>query len=99
MPGFPVVNSWQNQEAAVTSEAFDETTRSRMEYALELACRGLPAHRQGHEWRRLVAEDIMHCAREGRTSLEDLTAAGRRSVVEKLGGKAISPALFESVAV
>ena len=81
------------------NEDFDEAARSRMEYALELACRGLPANRQGHEWRKMVAEDIMCCAREGRTSLEDLSAAGRRCVVEKLGGKATGHIPFDPVAV
>jgi len=81
------------------SEGFDEAVRSRMEYALELACRGLPANQQGYEWRKLVAEDILCCAREGRTSLEQLTATGRRCVVDKLGGRAISEVLFEPVAV
>jgi len=88
-----------NQEAVMLSEGFDEATRSRMDYALELACRGLPEDRQGHEWRKIVAEDVMRCAHEGRTSLEDLTAAARHCVVEKLGGKAIRSVPFETVAV
>jgi len=75
----------------VTNDVFDPRTRAKMEFALELACRGLPSGRQGHEWRRIVAEDIILCARDGKTSLEDLSAAGRRSVVDKLGGSVINP--------
>ncbi len=82
----------------MTSEAFDQSTRARMEYALELACRGLPASRQGHEWRKLVAEEIILCAREGNTSLAELSAAGSRAVVTKLGGKAVLPVLPEVLA-
>ena len=74
----------------MTTEAFDQSIRDRMEYALELACRGLPANRQGHEWRKLVAEEILACAREGNTSLSELSAAGRRAVVTKLGGASFS---------
>ena len=82
----------------MTSEAFDQSTRDRMEYALELACRGLPASRQGHEWRKLVAEEILTCARQGNTSLSELSAAGRRAVVNKLGGKPVAPVLPEVLA-
>ena len=76
----------------MTGVAFDQSTRDRMEYALELACRGLPASRQGHEWRKLVAEEILACAREGTTSLPELSAAGRRAVT-KLGGSAVASVL------
>ncbi len=82
----------------MTSEALDQSTRNRMEYALELACRGLPASRQGHEWRKLVAEEILSCAREGNTSLAELSAAGRRAVVNKLGGQAVVSVLPEVLA-
>ena len=82
----------------MTTEAFDQSIRDRMEYALELACRGLPANRQGHEWRKLVAEEILACAREGNTSLSELSAAGRRAVVTKLGGQAVASVLPEVLA-
>ncbi len=82
----------------MTTEVFEQSTRDRMEYALELACRGLPPDRQGHEWRKLVAEDIILCAREGKTSLAELSAAGRRAVVEKLGGRPIKPVLPDLMA-
>ena len=74
----------------MTTDAFEPAVVAGMEYILEIACRGLPPERQGFEWRRIVAEDMLICAQEGRTSFEDLSAAARHAVVEKLGGIATS---------
>jgi hypothetical protein len=79
----------ERQETIVITDTHDEQVRNAMEYALELACRGLPTDRQGHEWRKLVAEEISRCAEEGGTSLSDLIAAGRRAVITMCGGKVV----------
>ena len=66
------------------SDRFDEGIRLRMEYALELACRSLPPHRQDHETRKQIAEQIMLAARCGTTSLDELTQAGRSAIMHLL---------------
>jgi hypothetical protein len=63
---------------------FDEATLTNMEIALERACAGLPKDMQAHEARKFVARRIIDCARRGNTTLTELTATGKRAVVELL---------------
>jgi len=61
-------------------EAFDSRTLANMEVALERICETAP---QGHSHavRKRVAEHIIQCARDGRTTLGELTAAGQRALI------------------
>jgi len=61
---------------------FEERTLADMNVALERACRQLRTGEDGHEARKFVAQRIIESARHGRASLTDLTAAGKRAVVE-----------------
>jgi hypothetical protein len=63
---------------------FDEVTLTSMEIALERACGGLPEDMQGHDARKFVALRIIDCARRGNATLTELTATGKRAVVELL---------------
>jgi hypothetical protein len=63
---------------------FDEGTLANMEIALDRACANLPADMQGHEARKFVALRIVAYAKRGDVTLTELTAAGRRAVVELL---------------
>ncbi|MFZ5737596.1 MAG: hypothetical protein ACOY6K_12015 [Pseudomonadota bacterium] len=58
---------------------FDSRTVANMTVALERVCGGL-RDGQHHAVRARVAEAILACARDGRRSLGDLEAAGRRAV-------------------
>jgi hypothetical protein len=56
-----------------------------MEAALERACSGLPADMQGHDARKFVAKRIIDAAaKRGDATLAELTATGKRAVVELL---------------
>jgi len=55
---------------------FDERTAANMEIALQRACQRLPADKQDHETRKLIAQSIIDAARKGHTTLGELTAAG-----------------------
>ena len=59
---------------------FDERTAANMEIALRLACQRLPADKHDHDTRKFIAERIIDAARQGRTSLTELTAAGVRAL-------------------
>ena len=63
-------------ERKLFASEFDERTAANMEVALERACQRLPANRQDHDTRKLIAERIVDAARKGRTTLGELTAAG-----------------------
>ena len=63
-----------SREALFANE-FTERIAADMEVALERACQRLPADRQDHETRKLIAERIIEAAREGHTTLSELTAA------------------------
>ena len=63
---------------------FDERTQANMEIALERACANLPAGMQGHDARKFVAQRIIGYAKRGDATLTELTAAGKRAVVELL---------------
>jgi hypothetical protein len=67
-------------------EEFNERTRVRMDAALEEVCREMK-HGGDHDSRRFVAERLMECAREGRTSSADLNNAARRALLELINRK------------
>jgi hypothetical protein len=61
---------------------FDSRTFANMNVALERACAILPKTRDNHPARKLIAEQILACARSGKTTLGELTAAAKRAVTE-----------------
>jgi hypothetical protein len=61
--------------------AFDSRALANMNIALDRVCEKI-ANGQKHSVRRRVAKQIIKCARSGRTTLGDLTAAGRRALIE-----------------
>ena len=68
-------------------DEFDDRTRANMDVVLEEICREMP-HGGNHESRRFVAERLIECAREGRTSLTELNSAARRALLELVNRKA-----------
>jgi hypothetical protein len=80
-------------------ERFDRRTMAAMEVALEKACACWPNGGQ-HNLRKRAAQSIIQCAKTGNTSLDALTEAGERALVQlphsgrrsaKLKGAAIQP--------
>lgn len=64
-------------------DEFDARAKADMEVALQRACSHLANDKADmHEIRRFIADRILSCARDGQTSLTELTAAGRRAVIE-----------------
>ena len=61
--------------------SFDSCALATMNIALDRVCEKA-AHGQEHSVRKRVARQIIKCARSGRTTLGDLTAAGRRALIE-----------------
>jgi len=55
--------------------AFDTRTLANMQVALDRVCE-TAEHGESHEVRKRIAGHIMECARAGRTTLDELTAAG-----------------------
>lgn len=62
--------------------SFDARTFANMEVALQHACDQLPVDRNGHAYRRYVAERIIDCAMNDSQSLTRLSQAGYRAVVK-----------------
>ena len=62
-------------------ERFDRRTMAAMEVALEKACACWPNGGQ-HNLRKRVAQSIIQCAKTGNTSLDALTEAGERALVQ-----------------
>jgi len=62
-------------------EAFDSRALANMDIALDRVCAKV-ANGQKHSVRKRVAKQIIKCARGGRTTLGDLTVAGRRALIE-----------------
>jgi len=63
--------------------AFDSRTLANMNVALDRVC-GKAAHGEEHPVRRRVAKQIIKCARSGKTTLGELTAAGQRGLITAL---------------
>ncbi|HET7889139.1 MAG TPA: hypothetical protein VFL62_23165 [Bradyrhizobium sp.] len=61
--------------------AFDSRALANMNIALDRVCEKI-ANGEKHMVRKRVAKQIIKCARSGRTTLGDLTAAGRRALIE-----------------
>jgi hypothetical protein len=68
----------------VSISEFDSVTAASMEVVLERVCRTLPPDQNDHATRRLIAQQIIDCARGGRVELDKLTAAGVRAI-DRLG--------------
>lgn len=61
--------------------AFDSRALANMKVALDRVCE-TAAGGEDHFVRKRVAKQIIKCARSGRTTLGELTAAGRQAIVE-----------------
>ena len=62
-----------------TLDDFDERTKADMDIVLEDICSKFP-NGGDHDSRRLVAEHLIAAARAGKTTLAELTHAGRRAL-------------------
>lgn len=62
-------------------ESFDSRALANMNIALDRVCERT-ARGQEHLVRKRIAKQIIKCARNGKTTLGDLTAAGRRALIE-----------------
>lgn len=60
---------------------FDSRALANMNVALDRVCEKA-AHGQEHSVRKRVAKQIIKCARSGKTTLGDLTAAGQSALIE-----------------
>ena len=61
-------------------DEFDDRTRANMDVVLDEICAELP-HGGDHESRKFIAEQLMQAARDGKTTLSELTYVGRRALV------------------
>ena len=59
---------------------FDSRTFANMQIALDRVCE-TAEHGESHAVRKRIAEHIIQCARAGKTTLGELTAAGQRGLV------------------
>ena len=60
---------------------FNERTQANMDVVLEEACADLP-NGGDHESRKFIAEQLIQCARSGRTTLRELMYTARRAIVQ-----------------
>jgi hypothetical protein len=60
---------------------FDDRTLANMDVVLDEICRELP-NGGDHESRKFIAEQLMQAARDGKTTLGELTYVGRRALVQ-----------------
>ncbi|WP_407154311.1 hypothetical protein [Bradyrhizobium sp. STM 3557] len=63
------------------NRAFDRRTLAKMQVALDRVCE-TAKHGESHAVRKRIAEHIIRCARRGKTTLDELTAAGQRGLIE-----------------
>ena len=68
-------------------DEFDDHTRANMDVALEEVCQEM-THGGDHASRRFIAERLIECAREGRSSLTELNSVARRALLELVNRKA-----------
>ena len=61
----------------MTEDGLDARTRANMNVALERICRHRPDG-EDHQFRKLVAQRIVQCAKSGKKTLGALTEAGER---------------------
>ena len=59
---------------------FDSWTLANMNAALDRVCEKVP-HGEEHAVRKRIAKQIIKCAKSGKTTLSDLTAAGQRALI------------------
>lgn len=64
------------------TDRFDSQTLTKMEMALERACRMLPGEGEEHSIRRHIATKILECAENGHQTLEDLTEVAAAAASE-----------------
>lgn len=67
-------------------DEFDHLTMVNMDAVLEDVCRQMK-HGGDHESRKFVAERLIECARDGRTTLTDLSAAAGLALRELISRK------------
>jgi hypothetical protein len=60
---------------------FDRWTLANMNAALDEVCAKVPRGEE-HAIRKRIAKQIIKCAKSGRTTLGELTAAGERALIE-----------------
>jgi hypothetical protein len=63
--------------------AFDSRTLANMNVALDRVCEKA-AQGEDHAVRKRIARQIVKCARSGKTTLGELTAAGQRGLITVL---------------
>ena len=68
-------------------DEFDDRIRANMDLALEEVCREM-MHGGDHASRRFIAQRLIECTREGRTSLAELKGVARRALLELVNRKA-----------
>ena len=66
---------------AMIEGVFDRWTLANMDAALDEVCRSVPRGEE-HAVRKRIARQIIKCAKGGRTTLSELTAAGQRALIE-----------------
>ena len=68
---------------------FDRSTLAMMDAALDRVCEKIP---RGEEYavRKRVAKQIIKCAKSGKTSLSDLTAAGQRALIRVAASRSVA---------
>jgi hypothetical protein len=59
---------------------FDRSTLAAMNAALDRVCEKIPRGEE-HVIRKRIAKQIIKCAKSGKTSLSELTAAGQRALI------------------
>ncbi|MGY3239982.1 hypothetical protein ACVMAJ_006872 [Bradyrhizobium sp. USDA 4448] len=61
-------------------DQFPDRVKANMEVVLEEVCTELP-NGGDHDSRRYIAEQLIRAARDGKTSLGELTYTGRRALI------------------
>jgi hypothetical protein len=64
----------------LTDGSFDSRTLATMSAALDRICEETQDG-EDHSVRKRIARQIVKCARSGKTTLSELTAAGRRALI------------------
>jgi hypothetical protein len=67
-------------------DEFDDRTRANMDVVLDEICREM-TNGGDHDSRKFVAERLIECAREGRTTLTELHSVARRALLELVNRK------------
>jgi predicted MarR family transcription regulator len=70
---------------------FDRSTLAIMDAALDRVCEKIPRGEE-HAVRKRVAKQIIKCAKSGKTSLSELTAAGQRALIRVAASRSVARA-------